>query len=427
MLRRNRVYRLIRVSLTIFLAVCRYLWLMFRDKWPWFKPSQKSWDKAHARTGRSIYRLATRLNGAFVKLGQVLGSRADFFPAPFVDQLKDLHDRVPPRPFKKLRSHVEHELGKPLDEVFANVDEEPIAAASLAQVHKATLKDGQDVVIKVQYPEARRLFPGDLSSLRRAVRVVRWLNRSLDLRVLADELAEFIVLELEFDREAESTERVRKAFEGDSRVHVPRVYTDWSTNAILVLEFIEGKRLTDLDKLRAENVDLKKIAEQVAGLYVTMIFEHGFFHGDPHPGNMLLCEQYSIALLDFGLAKELPDGFGDGVADMLVHAVAGDGAAAMIAARSIGFDFQTEDPQQLLQLMKMLMGDYSSSERLVNVLKANSVTAVPPHFTLIVRAMVLLNGLSHKLVPNERIIAGTLARILMPRVAARAQQQQNAS
>jgi len=425
MLRRNRAYRLIRVSLTIFRAVCRYLWLMFRAKMPWIKPSKKAWDKAHARTGRAVYRLATKLNGAFVKLGQVLGSRGDFFPEPFVNELTDLHDRVPPRPFAKLRKHVERELGKPLDEVFAHVDEEPLAAASLAQVHRAKLISGEDVAIKVQYPEARKLFPGDLSSLRRTVRVVRWLNRGLDLRVLADELAEFIVLELEFDREAESTERVRQAFEGEDKVLVPRVYPDLSTNALLVLEFIEGKRLTNLAKLREQKVDLRKVAEQIAGVYVTMIFEHGFFHGDPHPGNMLLCPDDAIALLDFGLAKELPDGFGDGVADMIVHAVAGNGAKALIAARSIGFKFQTDDPKQLMELLKMLMGDYSSTERLVEVLKENRLEDVPSHFTLIVRAMVLLNGLSHKLVPNERIIAGSLARILMPRVAARA--QQNAS
>lgn len=424
MLRRNRLYRLFRVSFTIWLAAMRYLWLMLRAKLPWVKPSEASWNRAHARTGRAVYRLATRLNGAFVKLGQVLGSRADFFPEAFVGQLRDLHDSVPARPFAKLRKHVERQLGRPISEVFAQISEQPLAAASLAQVHEATLTTGERVVIKVQYPEARKLFPGDLASLRRAVRVVRWLNRSLDLRALADELAEFVVLELEFDREAASTERVRKAFEGNPRVRVPRVHRELSSNGLLVLEYIDGERLTDLERLRELGVDLRAVAESVAGIYVTMIFEHGFFHGDPHPGNLLLCANDAVALLDFGLAKELPEGFADGVAEMIVNAVSGQGERALAAARAIGFQFKTDDPSQLLELMKMLMGDYSSNQRLVEVLKASALESVPSHFALIVRAMVLLNGLSHLLVPKQRIISGTLARTLMPRVMARAQKQQ---
>jgi ubiquinone biosynthesis protein len=395
----------------------RYTWLRWRTRLPWVKPTPASWDRAHAKTGRAIYRLATGLGGAFVKLGQVLGARADVLPAALIEPLRGLHDRVPPRPFAKLREHVERELGRPLAEVFASVDEQPLAAASLAQVHAATLIGGDRVVIKIQYPEARRLFPVDFASLRRAVRVVRWLNRRLDLRTLADELAEFVLLELDFAREADSTERVRAAFAKHPGVRIPRVHRALSTDRVLVLELLAGTATTRLDELVARGVDLRRVAEAVAAIYCEMIFDHGFFQGDPHPGNLLVApDGTTIVVLDFGLAKELPPGFADGAAMMIVKALAGDLDGALVAARSIGFEADG-DRAAFGDLIKLLMGNRAEVGRdAVDVLAATSLTKVPSHFALIGRAFILLNGLSHRLVPGERVIPRTLARILAPRM-----------
>ena len=182
---RNRVYRRLRAAATILAAVFRYLWLLFRARWRWLRPSPARWERAHARTGRAIYRLSTRLGGGFIKLGQVLAARADFFPEPFLAPLRDLHDRVPPRPFRRLVRHVERELGRPVGEVFAEIDEHPVAAASLAQVHRGRLVDGTEVAIKIQYPEVARVLPVDLASMRMAVGFARRLDRRLDLRALA--------------------------------------------------------------------------------------------------------------------------------------------------------------------------------------------------------------------------------------------------
>lgn len=407
MLRHNRVYRILRAGLTVLAAVFRYLWLQIR------KPAQARWDRAHRKTGEAINRLATGLGGAFIKVGQVIGARNDVMPASLVDPLRGLHDKVPPRPFATLRKHVERELGQPIEEVFASIDEQPIAAASLAQVHRATLKTGEAVVVKVQYPEARRLFPVDLGSLRRAVRVVRWLGR-IDLRPLADELASQVVLELEFSREAASTERVRQTFAGNPGVRVPRVHR--STDRLLVLEYLEGTPLTDLDALRARGVDLRAVAASVANLYATMIFEHGFFHGDPHPGNILVApDGKTIALLDFGLAKELPPGFADGVAQLIVKAMAGDLDGAAAAARAIGFDFRG-DPAAFRDLVRALMGDNDRARNALDSLRASSIKGMPSDFAIIGRVFILLNGLSHRLAPGERLIPMAVAQRLLPRL-----------
>jgi ubiquinone biosynthesis protein len=419
-LRQLRVYRFLRVSLVIAFTFLRYLWLLARERVRWLRPSEAAWERAHARTGRSIYRLATGLCGAYVKLGQIVGTRGDVFPEALVAPLRGLHDRVPARPLRKLRRHIERELGQPIDEVFAEISEEPIAAASLAQVHRARLRSGEDVVVKVQYPEARRLFPGDLANLRRASRVMRLLNRRLDLRALADELAEFVCLELDFAREARSTVRISGIFADDDAVRIPHLYDGFGSDRLLVLEFLDGVKITEVDLLRERGVDLRQLAEQVAGVYCAMIFEHGFFQGDPHPGNLMVLTDGTLGVLDFGLAKELPPGFADGVAEMIARAMAGDEEGVRVAAEAIGFRVG-DDPGKLLELVRMLLGQGGSARRVLEVLDGGALDGVPSHFALIVRALVLLAGLSHSLVPGEKVIQGAMTRSLAPRLMAAAQ------
>jgi ubiquinone biosynthesis protein len=415
--RNLRLYRIVRTAFVIATVAWRYFWLQKRERWRWWKPTPADWDRAHTRTGTAIYRLATRLGGAFVKLGQVLGARADVLPAAFVAPLRGLHDRVPARPFAKLARHVERELGQPIDEVLAHVEPAAIAAASLAQVHRARLVDGTDVVIKVQYPEARRLFPIDLGSLRRAVRVARWLNRGLDLRTLVDELAAFVGLELDFEREAASTARVRANLAGDPGVVVPIVHR--ATGKLLVLEYLSGTPLSALETLRARGVDLRDVGRRIAALYAKMIFEHGFFHGDPHPGNLLVLDDGRLGLIDFGLAKELPPGFAASAARLIAATMAGDAERAATAARTIGFVIADDLVPQLLVLVRGLMGDYRDAGQLLEHFRRGRLE-VPSHFTLIIRALVILNGVSHSLAPGERVIAGALATALAPHLVSRA-------
>src|SRR5262245_3161616 len=228
MLASNAVYRVLRIAWTVGAALRRYEWLRLREGLG-YHPAPADWERAHDRTAAALHDLGIELAGLFVKVCQVAGARADVFPAPFIRRLGRFHDRVPPRPWEVLRPYVERELGRPLAEVFASVDPEPLAAASLAQVHRATLHDGTAVAVKVQYPEIARLARVDLASLRRALAVVVRIEPNFDLRSVVEEVAEFVGLELDFAREAESTERIRAAFAGDPLVRVPRVYRQHST------------------------------------------------------------------------------------------------------------------------------------------------------------------------------------------------------
>jgi ubiquinone biosynthesis protein len=411
-IRHSRPIRMLRVALGVARVLPRYLLLQARSRTRRFQPTPADWTRAHDAAAREVERIALSLAGAFVKAAQVLGARADFLPAPFIDRLSQFHDAVPPRPFAGLAPLVERDLGRPLGEVFASIDPAALAAASLAQVHRATLRDGSQVVIKIQYPEIHRIIPLDLGMLRRVVALVSRLQRRIDLRSLVTEVTRFIELELDFPREVAATERLAKTLADVPEVVVPRVYRDLCGERTIVLEYLEGIQVARTAALVAAGHRLPAVARRIGGLYGAMIFEHDFFHGDPHPGNLLVLPDGRIGLLDFGLCKELPPGFARLVAQMMVSAMIGDSAAALAAAEKLGFDIREIRPEHLRSLMLMTLGDSDGETGLFDILGESQVRRIPEDFALVARTLVLLNGLSHRLVPGRRLLQAELLQHL---------------
>ncbi len=217
-LRHLRPVRVLRVQLGLARVLPAYVRLIVAEARENGSTDQAAWDRAHHRAAREIKRVALAYAGAFVKAAQIGGARADVLPPVFIDELSQFHDAVPPRPFEQLRPIVERDLGRPLDEVFAEVDPEALAAASLAQVHRARLRDGREVVLKIQYPEARRIIPLDLRMVRLVGRVVNRIQRFVDLRAVIEEVTRFIERELDFANEVESTKRLAEVLEGHPEV-----------------------------------------------------------------------------------------------------------------------------------------------------------------------------------------------------------------
>jgi ubiquinone biosynthesis protein len=390
----------------------RYAVLILRDRGERFASSQADWDRVHQAAAREIRNVALGFAGAFTKAAQIGGARADILPQPFIDELSQFHDSVPPRPYEVMREIVEAELGEPLENVFATFDRKALAAASLAQVHRATLHDGSEVVAKIRYPEIDRVIPEDLDILRRVVGVIQRLQNHIDLRSIVEEETSNIKLELDFPREVASTQRLGAILADTPGVQVPAVHADVSRGNVIVLEFIDGIQVSRTEQLVAAGHKLPDIARRIGALYGAMIFEHDFFHGDPHPGNLLVRADGTIALLDFGLCKELPKGFAGRLAEMMVSAIVGDSPRALAAAAELGFEIESLEAKHLRTMMLMTIGDSDGDESFFDIVSASRIRTIPDDFALVVRTLILLNGLSHRLVPGRRLVQAELLKHL---------------
>jgi len=411
MVKHVRAYRVLRIGLALAWVLPRYWILMARGVLG--RPaSQESWNRAHEAAAEQMRRLAIALEGGLIKAAQIGGARADVLPRPFIEKLGQFHDDVPARPFETLVPVIEAELGAPVDEIFASIDRQPLGAASLAQVHRARLRDGSDVVIKIQYPEARTVIPLDLTMVRRVAGLIQHMQSSLDLRSLANEVTRFIAMELDFRREAQSTQRLGRILAARADVRVPRIHEEYTRDRVIVMEYVDGIQVTRTQALRDAGHKLSDIGRRVGELYGAMLFEYGFFHGDPHPGNLLVLPDGRIGLLDFGLCKELPANFANLVAQMMVAALIGDSDAALRAASALSFDIEEIRPDHLRSLMLSIMGDSDGGDDLARVLGATRIRQIPSDFALVLRTMLLLNGLSHRLAPGRRLIQGELIKHL---------------
>ena len=260
--------------------------------------------------GRHLREMLDELGPTFVKFGQLLSTRPDVVPPDIVAELRSLQDDVRPFPFAQVRVVVEEELGLTLEQAFVRFDEQPIAAASIGQVHRAALPNGDEVAVKVQRPNAPRQIESDLALLYQAARMIKERVRALDFidaQALVDEFARFIRQELDYKLEARHADTFRRNFADSERVVVPKVYWDYSGARMLTLEFVDGVQLADLDFDVTSLEERRELAYHVTQTWMEMIFRHGFFHGDPHPANVLVLDGGRIGLVDFGLVGKLTD------------------------------------------------------------------------------------------------------------------------
>jgi ubiquinone biosynthesis protein len=250
------------------------------------------------------------LGPTFIKFGQMLSTRIEVIPREYIRELRKLQDSVAPFPTSQARAIVERELRRPVDSVFRKFQDVPLAAASIAQVHRAETLDGEKVVVKIQRPGIEAKIKKDAEILLDLARLVERRipeSRLYDPVVKVQEFGRWIRQELDFLQEGRNVERFRRNFEGDETVRIPKVFWDLTTSRVLVLEYAEGIPVQNLEALDRAGLDRKRIALNGARTILKMIFEHGFFHGDPHPGNLLAGENNVIIPLDYGLMGHLDD------------------------------------------------------------------------------------------------------------------------
>jgi len=242
--------------------------------------------------------------------------------------------------------------------------------------------------------------------------VVNRIQSYVDLRAIINEVTRFIERELDFENEVASTKRLGAILAPVASVRVPEVHDELCGPNLIVLEYLDGIQVTRTDALVAAGHKLADVARRIGGLYGAMIFELGFFHGDPHPGNLLVLEDGTIGLLDYGLCKELPNGFALLVARMMVSAMIGDTDDALDAAGRLGFDTRNMRADHLRTLMLKTIGDSDGDESVFDVFAESRIERIPEDFALVVRTLILLNGLSERLVPHRRLVQAALLQHL---------------
>jgi ubiquinone biosynthesis protein len=377
---------------------------------------RRRWQRFHRESAEDVYRTAVALRGLVLKGCQYLGARADLLPREWTEVLSRLQDRVPPRDPATIRRVVEEELGAPLEAVFTRFSPRPVAAASLAQVHDATLRDGTRVAVKVQDPAIAELVRSDLANLRALFRAIGLLERDLDLMPIVDELGRQVPAELDFAAEARNAERIAAIFAGRRDVRVPRVFHEWTRRRVLVMEFVDAAKITDREALDAAGVDRDALMRTLVDAWCQQVLVHGFFQADPHPGNLLVEPDGAggarLVLLDFGLAKELPESFRRDVLALLTAVLRRDAHELALVLDEMGFATRDGSLDALTALARTsldVLGELAAAgslgpartarlgEELAERLRRNPVVRVPSHVVLLARTLGLLSGLARSL------------------------------
>ena len=279
------------------------------DLFPWI--SRDGSRDTPSDRGRRLREMLDELGPTFVKFGQLLSTRPDIVPPDIVVELQKLQDDVRPIPFADVRRVIEEELGLTIEQAFLDFDEQPTAAASIGQVHHALLPNGERIAVKVQRPNAPRQIESDIALLFQAARLAKERVRALDFidaEQVVEEFARSIRSELDYRAEARNAEIFRRNFAGQPDVKIPRVYWTYTRRRVLVLELLEGVQLADLNVAALSQAERRDLAYRIAETWMTMIFRHGFFHGDPHPANIFVMEGGSaVGLVDFGQVGKLTD------------------------------------------------------------------------------------------------------------------------
>jgi ubiquinone biosynthesis protein len=357
------------------------------------------------------------LGPTFIKFAQVLSSRPDIIPPEYIQELAKLQDDVPEFSYEDARNLIETQLGKPVKDLFVHIDEKPAAAASLAQVHRAKLLTGEDVAIKVQRIGVDEIIENDIGILREFAGLIERRipeSRYYDPLGLVEDFARTIRHELDFVREGRNIDRFRMHFANTPTVYIPRVYGDLTTPKVLTIEYIDGIKVSDIDRLDAAGLDRKAIAVHGADIILKEIFEFRFFHADPHPGNIFVCKDNIIAPVDFGMTGTIEEDVALQMSGIFLAVLRKDVDALVKNLRAIGIAEDLEDVRNFKVDARDLLERYygvplekleigSIIRELMGIIRKYRLR-LPHNFAMISKALIISEGVGRLLYPGFNII-----------------------
>jgi ubiquinone biosynthesis protein len=354
-----------------------------------------------------------KLGPTFIKLGQLLSTRADLLPGPYLEALERLQDRIEPFPYEEVERIVSGELGVRISKAFAEFEPAPLAAASLAQVHRATMRDGRAVVVKVQRPDIRELIVGDLEALGEIAHFLDQhteLGRRYEFDNMLVNLRKSLLRELDFTIEANNLHTIAHNLAEFEEIVIPEPIDDYTTTRVLTMEYIAGKKITSLNPLRLLEIDGGLLAEELFSAYLKQFLVDGLFHADPHPGNVFLTDDDRIALLDLGMVGRVTRSFQDNLLRLMLAISEGRGELAAEAAIKMGEPKEGFDREGFKRRITDLVSEHSDA--VLSRQDAGKVTLeitrisadcwfhLPAEFTMIAKALMNLDRVVYSIDPN---------------------------
>ena len=382
----------------------------------------------HRKSARHVQRTILKLKGLFIKLGQLISILTNFLPESFRTELEELQDRIPPRPYDQIVSRIREEFGSEPAQLFKEFNTEPVASASLAQVHQATLHDGRVVAVKVQHLDIEETAQLDLAALYRVFSIVGSLFKIRGLKGQFEQISTMIHEELDFTKEADYIKRISANFEGNEGIGFPEIVEEFSTKRVLTTVFIDGIKATNTDALNALNIDREQLAIRIVDTYCQMIFQDGIYHADPHPGNLFIRPDGRIVFIDFGAVAQLSAAMKEGIPQFLISILRRDPDMVLTAIKKMGFISHHQDEQTAIDLIDLFherfleqlpidslnLGDLNAESAFdmhveawgdlqeldISLRDLMSAFQVPKDWILLERTVLLLMGLCTHLYPQ---------------------------
>ncbi len=367
--------------------------------------------------GERIRKVIEELGPTYVKIGQIASTRADIIPEEILKELEKLQDNVPSFSFEKVTRIIEEELGSPVTEVFEWIDEEAIAAASIGQVHCARLRTGELVAVKVQRPQIKVMIETDLEILLDLAALAEYRMERMErlqLRDVVEEFAKSLSNELDYSIEARNAEKIAKQFKADPSIHIPAIYGDYSTRTVLTMEFVEGLKLNHFEEIESKGYDRKAIAEQLVRALFHQVLVEGFFHADPHPGNIFLLQGGVLSFIDFGMVGRLSSDMKQNLASLVIAMMRQSTDSMIKVILKIGIVPEdvdlaslTNDIDELREMyIDVPMSQISLGEAISDLFKVafRHQIRIPSDFTLLAKCFLTLEGIVEKLDPQLSIM-----------------------
>ncbi len=354
-----------------------------------------------------------RLGPTYVKLGQLLSTRADLLPLPYLEALSRLQDRVEPFPYERVEEIVTRELGIRISKAFTRFDPEPAAAASLGQVHHAVLRDGRHVAVKVQRPDVRKKIFEDLEALEELAEFLdehTEVGRKYAFAQMLEQFKKTLIRELDYRQEAQNLVTLGRILKKYERIYVPQPIDDYTTTRVLTMDYVRGRKVTSLSPVVRTEIDGEKLAEQLSKAYLDQILVDGFFHADPHPGNVYVTDTHRLALLDLGMVARIEPTMQERLLRLLLAVVEGEGAVAAEIARNVGvpreqFDatrFERDVADMVMRYQHATLEEIEVGRIVVEIARISGECGIrpAPELTMLGKALLHLDEVSRLLAPD---------------------------